>query len=66
MSPDYEPEACLVNYYEDGAKMGQHQDRDEEVFDAARAVCFSRQRLPVQGRGHKAGWQDVLTQAGKR
>ncbi len=34
VSPDYEPEACLVNYYEDGAKMGQHQDRDEEVFDA--------------------------------
>jgi alkylated DNA repair protein (DNA oxidative demethylase) len=28
------PEACLINYYAGGAKMGLHQDRDEEVFDA--------------------------------
>ncbi len=28
------PEACLVNYYDDTAKMGLHQDRDEEEFDA--------------------------------
>jgi DNA oxidative demethylase len=28
------PEACLVNWYEPGAKMGLHQDRDEEDFDA--------------------------------
>ncbi|MDJ0613859.1 MAG: alpha-ketoglutarate-dependent dioxygenase AlkB [Rhizobiaceae bacterium] len=28
------PEACLVNYYEPDAKMGLHQDRDEEDFDA--------------------------------
>lgn len=29
-----EPEACLINYYEPGARMGLHQDRDEETFDA--------------------------------
>ncbi len=29
-----EPEACLINYYETGAKMGLHQDRDEKTFDA--------------------------------
>ena len=29
------PEACLVNYYADGAKMGLHQDRDERAFDVA-------------------------------
>ena len=29
-----EPEACLVNFYSDTAKMGLHQDRDEEDFDA--------------------------------
>ncbi|MCF3935523.1 alpha-ketoglutarate-dependent dioxygenase AlkB [Acuticoccus sp. M5D2P5] len=29
-----EPEACLVNRYPEGAKMGLHQDRDEETFDA--------------------------------
>jgi alkylated DNA repair protein (DNA oxidative demethylase) len=29
-----EPEACLVNYYEPGAKMGLHQDRDEDELNA--------------------------------
>jgi len=28
------PEACLVNYYAGDAKMGLHQDKDEEDFDA--------------------------------
>lgn len=28
------PEACLVNYYASTAKMGMHQDRDEETFEA--------------------------------
>ncbi|APF38763.1 alkylated DNA repair dioxygenase [Chelatococcus daeguensis] len=28
------PEACLVNFYGPGARMGLHQDRDEEDFDA--------------------------------
>lgn len=29
-----EPEACLVNFYDVQAKMGLHQDRDEEDLDA--------------------------------
>jgi alkylated DNA repair protein (DNA oxidative demethylase) len=28
------PECCLVNLYRDGAKMGLHQDRDEDALDA--------------------------------
>ncbi|MGN6585124.1 MAG: alpha-ketoglutarate-dependent dioxygenase AlkB [Rhizobiaceae bacterium] len=28
------PQACLVNFYVDTAKMGQHQDRDEKEFAA--------------------------------
>jgi alkylated DNA repair protein (DNA oxidative demethylase) len=28
------PEACLVNYYAGAAKMGLHQDKDEEEFSA--------------------------------
>jgi alkylated DNA repair protein (DNA oxidative demethylase) len=34
--PDYAhpPQACLVNFYEPSARMGLHQDRDEEDFDA--------------------------------
>ena len=33
---DYEapPQACLVNFYQGGAKMGLHQDKDEEDFSA--------------------------------
>jgi alkylated DNA repair protein (DNA oxidative demethylase) len=30
----YLPQACLINYYGATAKMGLHQDRDEEDFDA--------------------------------
>ncbi len=29
-----EPQACLINFYTDDAKMGMHQDRDEQSFDA--------------------------------
>jgi alkylated DNA repair protein (DNA oxidative demethylase) len=28
------PQACLINFYGATAKMGLHQDRDEEDFDA--------------------------------
>lgn len=28
------PEACLINVYDKGARMGLHQDRDEAEFDA--------------------------------
>ncbi|MEM6463049.1 MAG: alpha-ketoglutarate-dependent dioxygenase AlkB [Pseudomonadota bacterium] len=28
------PEACLINYYADTARMGLHQDRDEKDFSA--------------------------------
>ncbi len=36
----HEPEACLVNFYEPSARMGLHQDRDEEDF-AAPVVSLS-------------------------
>ena len=28
------PQACLVNYYRDGARMGLHRDEDEEALEA--------------------------------
>ncbi|MEP2978536.1 MAG: alpha-ketoglutarate-dependent dioxygenase AlkB [Lentilitoribacter sp.] len=31
---DYQPEACLINFYDQSAKMGLHQDKDEATFDA--------------------------------
>jgi alkylated DNA repair protein (DNA oxidative demethylase) len=30
--PDFVPDACLMNFYGAGAKMGLHQDRDEKDF----------------------------------
>ena len=30
----HDPEACLVNYYCEGAKMGLHRDEDEEDYSA--------------------------------
>jgi alkylated DNA repair protein (DNA oxidative demethylase) len=37
---DFLPEACLVNFYAEDAKMGLHQDRDEQEF-AAPVVSIS-------------------------
>lgn len=37
---DHPPEACLVNFYETGTRMGLHQDRDEEDL-AAPVVSIS-------------------------
>ena len=35
LAPDAPPpEACLINFYEAKARMGLHQDRDEQTFDA--------------------------------
>lgn len=35
LAPDSPPaQACLINFYESSAKMGLHQDKDEETFDA--------------------------------
>ncbi|WP_147181542.1 alpha-ketoglutarate-dependent dioxygenase AlkB family protein [Ciceribacter naphthalenivorans] len=31
---DKRPEACLVNFYDDSARMSLHQDRDEKDFEA--------------------------------
>lgn len=30
--PDFVPDACLINFYGEAAKMGLHQDRDEKDF----------------------------------
>ena len=41
LAPDAPPpEACLINLYDPAARMGLHQDRDEEEF-AAPVVSFS-------------------------
>lgn len=37
---DFEPDSCLINRYEPGAKLSLHQDRNEKSFDAP-IVSFS-------------------------
>ncbi|WP_296766036.1 alpha-ketoglutarate-dependent dioxygenase AlkB [Sediminimonas sp.] len=32
VSPERAPDCCLVNWYDEGARMGLHQDRDEADF----------------------------------
>lgn len=32
--PDFTPDACLINRYQTGARMGLHQDRNEQDFSA--------------------------------
>lgn len=32
--PDFEPDACLINCYEPGAKMSLHQDKNEQDYAA--------------------------------
>ena len=51
---DKEPEACLVNFYADDARMGLHQDRDETGSGNAGRVDFARRQLPVSRRRHRA------------
>ena len=53
------PEACLVNFYREGAKMGLHQDADEDDF-AAPVVSISLGDMAVfriggTERGSKTG-----------
>ena len=59
----YDPEACLINYYTSDAKMGLHQDRDEEDFDApVLSVSLgdrARFRLGGQNRKDKTSSMDI-------
>jgi alkylated DNA repair protein (DNA oxidative demethylase) len=41
------PECCLVNLYREGAKMGAHQDADEEARDCASRFRVARLRCAV-------------------
>lgn len=45
--PAFQPDACLINFYAPGAKMGLHQDRDEKDF---------RQPIVTLSLGDDADW----------
>ena len=46
----FPPEACLINYYASGAKMGLHQDRDEAGFFRACRLGVARRCGTVPAR----------------
>lgn len=37
--PDFQPDACLINRYDIGARMGLHQDKDEADLSAPIVSC---------------------------
>ncbi len=55
LAPDYPapPEACLINFYGAGTKMGLHQDRDEEDFAAPVASLSLGDACLFRVGGHK-------------
>jgi alkylated DNA repair protein (DNA oxidative demethylase) len=57
------PEACLVNYYSGSAKMGLHQDRDEEDFAAAVSLGDTGV-FRVGGRSRKDPTQELKLRSG--
>ncbi len=49
------PQACLINYYASAAKMGLHQDRDEDDFDAPVVSLSLGDSCLFRVGGHKRG-----------
>jgi alkylated DNA repair protein (DNA oxidative demethylase) len=62
----YEPDAALINYYDDAARMGMHQDREERVD--APVVSLSLGAACVFRFGNTENrnrpWQDVELRSG--
>ena len=64
--PDFQPEACLINRYAPGSRMGLHQDRDEADLSAP-IVSFSLGRSATflwGGPRRQDPVQRILLQAG--
>jgi alkylated DNA repair protein (DNA oxidative demethylase) len=61
-----EPDCCLVNWYGDGAKMGLHQDRDEDDFSApVVSISLGDEALfRMGGLERSAGTQSVWLRSG--
>lgn len=60
------PEACLVNHYSPGARMGLHQDRDEAVLDAP-VVSVSlgdRARFRIGGTTRRGSTRSIILKSG--
>jgi alkylated DNA repair protein (DNA oxidative demethylase) len=60
------PEACLINLYDAGARMGAHQDRDEAAIDAPvlSISLGSAAQFAVGGTARGGPTQKLLLQSG--
>ena len=54
------PEACLINFYDANARMGLHQDRDEEELAAPVVSSVARGHRAIPRRRARAGRGDPL------
>ena len=57
------PEACLVNFYAAGRRMGLHQDRDEQDFSAPVVSLSLGDDLPVPRRRRQRDERDQFVEA---
>jgi alkylated DNA repair protein (DNA oxidative demethylase) len=59
------PECCLVNLYRDGARMGLHQDRDEEADAPVLSVSLGDDAIfRIGGVARKGTTQSVMLSSG--
>ena len=55
------PEACLVNWYAEGTKMGLHQDKDEQDFSApVLSISLGDEAVFVVGGLERTGKKDRI------
>jgi alkylated DNA repair protein (DNA oxidative demethylase) len=60
------PQACLVNFYDTGARMGLHQDRDESDFSAPVLSISLGDACLFRIGGTERRQADQIVPAGKR
>lgn len=61
VSEDRDPDCCLVNFYDDTAKMGMHQDRDEADFAwPVLSISLGDEALFRMGNETRGGKTDSL------
>ncbi|MEG9249567.1 alpha-ketoglutarate-dependent dioxygenase AlkB [Arthrobacter sp. Soc17.1.1.1] len=63
---DYEPDAALVNYYDDAARMGMHQDREERTDAPVVSLSLGSSCLFRFGNTENRNrpWQDLELASG--
>jgi len=55
MAVHYEPDAALVNFYDDAAKLGLHQDKDEATLDPVVSLSIGNTCTFRLGTPHSRG-----------